>query len=104
MNPKLVKGILDTIMLRLIEENGSIHGYKIISIIRRKYKVYLGPSTIYPALRKLESKGMITSSWDIKSNERPIRAYTLTAKGKTEMQISEFEIETIIEHKQVITE
>jgi len=61
-----------------------IHGYMLIKQIRRKHGVYLGPSTIYPALADLEKNGLIRSDWVFTSprNERPRKLYTITNKGK----------------------
>ena len=53
---KLVRGLLDLIVLGLLKEN-SMHGYGIISSIRKSFGIYFGPSTIYPLLTELEKKG-----------------------------------------------
>ena len=46
---KLTKGLLDLIILQLLDNN-PMHGYQIITTIRKNFGVYLGPSTIYPML------------------------------------------------------
>lgn len=43
---KLLKGVLDIVVLRLINEHGSIHGYQIIKTIRQRYGIYFSPSTL----------------------------------------------------------
>ncbi len=78
---KLTKGLLDLIVLQFLETE-SMHGYKMITAIRKSFGVYLGPSTIYPLLNTLEEKGYIKSKWNM-DNERPRKVYDLTNDGKT---------------------
>ena len=61
---KLVRGLLDLVVLGLLKEK-SIHGYGVITSIRRNFGVYFGPSTIYPLLGDLETKGYIKSQWAV---------------------------------------
>jgi PadR family transcriptional regulator len=77
---KLTKGLLDLIILQFLE-NEPMHGYQIITTIRKSFGVYLGPSTIYPLLNTLEEKGYIKSNWNM-NNDRPRKVYTLTNEGK----------------------
>ena len=54
---KLTKNLLDTIILQYLEKE-SMHGYQIITNIRKDFGVYLGPSTVYPLLGHLGKKGI----------------------------------------------
>ena len=76
---KLVRGLLDLVVLGLLKEN-PIHGYGIITSIRKNFGVYFGPSTVYPMLTELEKKGNIKSEWDL-THDRPRKVYSLTAEG-----------------------
>jgi PadR family transcriptional regulator PadR len=76
---KLVRGLLDLVVLGLLKEN-SIHGYGIITSIRQNFGVYFGPSTVYPLLGELETKGYIKSEWDL-THDRPRKVYSLTTEG-----------------------
>jgi DNA-binding PadR family transcriptional regulator len=97
VNEKLLKGMLNIVVLRLINEHGSIHGYEIIKKIRQRYGVYFSPSTIYPFLEQLEVKGYVKSGWVIaQATNRPIKTYTLTVKGKTELETSQTELRFIV--------
>jgi PadR family transcriptional regulator PadR len=78
---KIVRGLLDLVVLGLLKEN-SIHGYGIITSIRRNFGVYFGPSTVYPLLGELEKKGTIKSEWDL-THDRPRKVYSLTAEGQS---------------------
>ena len=76
---KLMKGLLDLVVLQLLNVE-PMHGYSIITSIRRNFGVYFGPSTIYPLLGVLEEKGYIKSEWNLTS-DRPRKVYSLTPEG-----------------------
>jgi len=84
---KLMKGLLNLIVLQLLNTK-PMHGYQIITRIRKSFGVYFGPSTIYPLLNTLEKKGHVKSEWDM-SNERPRKVYTLTTEGKGLLNFTE---------------
>jgi len=84
---KLMKGLLDLIVLQFLNTK-PMHGYQIITRIRKSFGVYFGPSTIYPLLNTLEKKGYVKSEWDM-SNERPRKVYTLTTEGKGLLNFTE---------------
>ena len=84
---KLTKGLLDMIILQYLEKQG-MHGYQIITNIRKGFGVYFGPSTIYPLLGQLEKNGNVSSVWDMTS-DRPRKVYTLTEQGKSVLKFTE---------------
>ena len=84
---KLAKGLLDTIILEQLQKE-SLHGYQLITNIRKGFGVYFGPSTIYPLLGQLEKKGYIQSAWNMNS-DRPRKEYTLTEQGKSLLNFTE---------------
>ena len=79
VHEKLMKGLLDLIVLNLLK-NEPMHGYQIITYIRKNFGVYFGPSTIYPLLNMLEEKGYVKSEWNL-NHDRPRKVYCLTQKG-----------------------
>jgi PadR family transcriptional regulator PadR len=84
---KLAKGLLDLIILQYLNQQ-PMHGYQIITKIRKSFGVYFGPSTIYPFMAQLEKKGYIKSEWNTDS-ERPRKVYTLTHDGKVMLNFTE---------------
>ena len=84
---KLTKGLLDMIILQYLEKE-SMHGYQVISKIRKGFGVYFGPSTIYPLLGTLEKKGYVKSIWNMQS-QRPRKVYELTNEGKNLLNYTE---------------
>lgn len=84
---KLMKGLLDLVVLQLLSTQ-PMHGYQIITKIRKCFGVYFGPSTIYPLLNTLEKKNYVQSEWDMDS-ERPRKVYKLTNEGQSLLNFTE---------------
>lgn len=93
---KLFKGtMLEIHVLKLLDEK-PIHGYAIITAIKKRFGVYLGPSTIYPLLVKLNHDGCITSEWNMNA-KRPKKVYTLTPKGKAFLETSQIDLKLAVQ-------
>jgi len=90
---KLTKGLLDLIVLQFLDSQ-PMHGYQIITKIRRSFGVYFGPSTVYPLLASLEKKGHVESRWNMKG-ERPRKVYELTGQGKNLLGFTESSLNLI---------
>jgi len=84
---KLMKGLLDLIVLQFLSAQ-PMHGYQIITKIRKTFGVYFGPSTIYPLLNMLEKRGYVKSEWNMQ-NERPRKVYKLTSEGQSLLNFTE---------------
>ena len=84
---KLMKGLLDLIVLQFLSSQ-PMHGYQVITKIRKSFGVYFGPSTIYPLLGTLEKKGYVSSVWNMES-ERPRKIYELTSDGQSLLNFTE---------------
>jgi DNA-binding PadR family transcriptional regulator len=76
---KLMRGLLDLVVLQFLRAQ-PMHGYQIITSLRKQFGVYFGPSTIYPLLSVLEENGYIKSHWDLE-NDRPRKVYGITSQG-----------------------
>jgi DNA-binding PadR family transcriptional regulator len=97
---KLTKGLLDMIILQYLEQE-SMHGYQVITKIRKGFGVYFGPSTVYPLLGLLEKKGYVKSAWNMDS-DRPRKVYKLTNEGKNLLSFTESSLNFIC--KNMVTE
>ncbi len=93
MQTKLTKSLLDMIILQYLEKE-SMHGYQLITKIRKGFGVYFGASTIYPLLGTLEKKGYLKSIWNMKT-ERPRKVYELTNEGKNLLSLTESSLNLI---------
>lgn len=87
VSTKLMKGLLDMIILQYLQGE-PMHGYQIITKIRKNFGVYFGPSTVYPLLGTLEKKGYVASSWNM-NFDRPRKVYSLTADGNSMLNFTE---------------
>jgi DNA-binding PadR family transcriptional regulator len=90
---KLTKGLLDMIILQYLDKE-SMHGYQLITKIRKGFGVYFGPSTVYPLLGLLEKKGYVKSAWNM-DTERPRKVYKLTNEGKNVLSYTESSLNLI---------
>lgn len=82
MNAQALHGHLDALLLAVLE-GGPRHGYAIIEAIRTRSDgvLDLPTGTIYPALRRLERAGYVSSLWST-VNGRARRTYELTDAGR----------------------
>ncbi len=87
VSTKLMKGLLDLIILQFLNTE-PMHGYQVITKIRKSFGVYFGPSTIYPLLGTLEKKSLVKSEWNMNS-ERPRKIYSLTNNGQNMLNFTE---------------
>jgi PadR family transcriptional regulator, regulatory protein PadR len=85
-NGDFVKAVAEEICLKKIAETPT-WGYDLIEHIRKVHGVYLGPSTIYPILIRMEKYGFISSHWDVNSS-KPRKIYTITQDGLRELNYS----------------
>lgn len=86
-NPQLLKGTLDMLLLQALSR-GPKHGYAIARRIELEtgdaLKVEEG--SMYPALHRLESLGLVSARWTKTESGRRVRAYALTRAGRTRLQ------------------
>ena len=77
-----LKGTLPTLILEALKQEPS-HGYRIAQKIKERSQGVLDfkEGTLYPALHKLESEGMV-ESYDSVENGRPRRHYRITKSGR----------------------
>lgn len=86
----LIRGNLDTLLLAVVA-SGPKHGYAILEALRGHGELFdMAPGTIYPALRRLEAKGLVASAW-AEGPGRPRRVYTLTKRGRSVLEAGQRE-------------
>src|SRR5438552_12725947 len=83
---ELLQGTLDFIILQTLRW-GPCHGYGIVQLIRAQSRDTLQVETgsLYPALQRLVRQGAIAAEWGVSDNDRRVRMYRLTAKGRTRL-------------------
>ena len=91
MPGETLKGHLDLLLLAVLGSRAA-HGYAVIEALRRSSGGLfdLPEGTIYPALHRLESQGLLASRW-VDRTPRRRRVYELTAKGRRSLARRESE-------------
>ena len=79
-------GLLEMLVLKTLVR-GPLHGYGIAMALRHDSEQGLAIEfgSLYPALKRLELKGWITSKWDMSEHDRRAKFYRLTPKGRKEL-------------------
>ncbi|MEO7966365.1 MAG: PadR family transcriptional regulator [Gemmatimonadaceae bacterium] len=82
----LLQGTLDLIVLRLLRA-GPANGWDVVQNIRlvSKGALEVNYGSVYPALRRLEARGLVKASWGASENNRRARYYELTSTGLKEL-------------------
>ena len=88
-----LKGYIDLIILNVLKEH-DLYGYEMTKIIKDKSDglFSLKEGTLYPALKRLESKDMIQGYWSQNSGEAARRKYyTITKDGLIVLEEAQIE-------------
>lgn len=99
----MLKGSLQTILLKLLNENGKMYGYEItqrVSDITRG-DIKLTEGAIYPSLHKLVADGFLQTETEIYDN-RLRKYYALTAAGEKELADKMKDAESFIGNLQLL--
>jgi len=102
-NSNLIKGSLQTIILKLLEENEKMYGYEITQKVKELTagEIKITEGALYPALHKLEAEGLLTT--EIQQVDNRVRKYySLTKSGKTEVSSKLAELQAFVENMQRI--
>ena len=83
----LLQGTLGILILKSLLL-GSAHGYGISRWIEDATRdvLRIEEGSLYPALRRLEDRGWVTSEWGLSENNRRARFYTITAAGRKHLR------------------
>jgi PadR family transcriptional regulator, regulatory protein PadR len=88
----LPQGTLDLLVLKVIAL-GPLHGYaiaqRLLQISRDVVQVQQG--SLYPALHRLENRGLLAAEWKETDTGREAKFYRLTGKGRTRLGVEEEE-------------
>jgi PadR family transcriptional regulator, regulatory protein PadR len=79
----VLQGTLDMLVLKALTW-GPMHGYSILAWLRRTTddELRLEDAALYPALHRMEARGLIDAEWGVSQNNRKAKFYRLTAKGR----------------------
>ena len=83
----VLQGTLDLMVLQTVESLGPLHGYAIAARLEQTSHgaLQLNMGTLYPALMRLEQRGLLRGAWGTTDNNRKARFYSLTAAGRRQL-------------------
>jgi transcriptional regulator len=84
---ELMPGTLDMLVLKAVTR-GPMHGYAIAQFIQQASRDVLRveEGALYPALHRLEVRGLLKSEWGTSENNRRAKYYRLTPAGRRELE------------------
>ncbi|HKN69199.1 MAG TPA: PadR family transcriptional regulator [Gemmatimonadaceae bacterium] len=79
----LLQGTLDLLVLKALSWD-AMHGYNILDWLRRASgsELRIEDAALYPALHRLEARGLIEAEWGLSENNRRAKYYRLTTDGR----------------------
>jgi len=82
----LPQGTLDLLILKVVAL-GSLHGYAIAQRLQQVSRdvVQVPQGSLYPALHRLENRGLLVASWQETETGREAKFYRLTRKGRAQL-------------------
>ena len=83
----LLQGTLDVMILKALSW-GPMHGFGVAKWIRTTTDdvLQIDDGALYPALHRMEHRGLIEADWDLTENKRRAKYYQLTAKGRQQLR------------------
>jgi PadR family transcriptional regulator, regulatory protein PadR len=83
----LPQGTLDLLILKVVAL-GPVHGYAIAQRLQQVSRdvVQVPQGSLYPALHRLENRGLLTAEWEETETGREAKFYRLTRKGRAQLE------------------
>jgi PadR family transcriptional regulator, regulatory protein PadR len=83
-SPELLKGTLQTILLKVLKDHGKMYGYEITQRVKELSddRILLTEGALYPSLHKLESEGILKTE-TVMMGKRVRKYYSLTPEGRS---------------------
>ena len=84
---EILQGTLDLLVLKTLSW-GPMHGYNILDWLRRTTdaELRIEDAALYPALHRMEARGLIESEWGLSENNRRAKFYRLTPAGRRSLR------------------
>jgi transcriptional regulator len=84
---ELLQGTLELLVLRILR-SGRMHGWDVMQRLQMVSGEVLSvtPGALYPALHRLEERGLISAVWEPSENNRRSKVYELNAAGRKQLE------------------
>jgi len=83
----VLQGTLDLMVLQTVDSLGPLHGYAIAARLEQVSSgaLQLNMGTLYPALMRLEQRGLLRGKWGATETSRKARFYAVTPAGRRQL-------------------
>jgi len=83
---ELMQGTLDLLILKTLAR-GEMHGYAVAEHIQQTSDdvLQVEEGALYPALHRLQLRGLLAAEWGVSENNRRAKYYRLTAAGRKQL-------------------
>jgi PadR family transcriptional regulator PadR len=83
----VLQGTLDLMVLQTVDSLGPLHGYAIAARLDQVSggALQLNMGTLYPALMRLEQRGLLRGKWGTTETNRKARFYAVTSAGRRQL-------------------
>ncbi len=97
-NLDLLRGTFGLLLLKAVSAEAK-HGHQIMKWLRTvtDETFLVEEGAIYPALHRIEARGLIQSKWGVTENNRRARYYALTTKGRKELDAEQSKWERYVD-------
>ena len=94
----LIPGALELMVLRSLERT-PMHGYALAMHIKQRSGdlLQVEEGSLYPALQRLLKSSLVTAEWELSANNRNVRTYSLTRKGRKHLEKQTAHLDKMIE-------
>jgi PadR family transcriptional regulator, regulatory protein PadR len=84
---EVLQGTLDLLILKTVALE-PMHGWGIAQRIQQisKEVLQVQQGSLYPALYRLERKGLVSAEWGASDNNRKAKYYSITKKGREQLE------------------
>ena len=84
---EMLRDTLDMLILKTLR-GGPMHGFGIAESIEERSEDVLRveEGALYPALHRLEVRGMLDAKWGVSDNNRRAKFYRLSAAGRKQLE------------------
>jgi transcriptional regulator len=95
---EILPGTLEMLVLKTLSL-GALHGYGIAQHIRQLSKdvLQVEEGSLYPALQRMELKGLVSAEWKLTPTKRRARYYKLTAAGRKQLGVEQSSFARLVE-------
>ena len=86
---EVLQGTLDLMILKTLHALGPLHGFGIARRLEQVSRdvLQLNEGTVYTALLRLQQQGWITAEWGTSDNNRKAKFYSITRRGRKQLEV-----------------